>query len=265
MLKDLIPPLLYSAYIESRRKYGYFGQYGSWAEAKSQCSGYDSDIIIEKVKDSALKVKNGQAAYERDSVIFGKIEYSWPLLAALLWIASKKNNFLNVLDFGGSLGTSYFQNKHFLDHIKMNWGIVEQEKFVDYGKKLFEDERLHFYKTVEEYTSRQKPDIVLMSSSIQYIEEPFKELSNIISHKPPFILFDTTPFMKTKEDIITIQKVPPKIYDASYPVWIFSKDKFISFFTGNNYRLVADFNMQKVDIFKINGKPVDLMGMLFAR
>jgi putative methyltransferase (TIGR04325 family) len=265
MFKDLTPPLLYSAYLESRRKYGYFGEYQSWQEAKSKCTGYDSDKVIEKVKNSALKVKNGEAAYERDSVIFDKIDYSWPLLAALLWIASKNNNALNVLDFGGALGTSYFQNKNFLNHIKLNWNVIEQEKFVNYGKKLFEDEKLHFYKTIEESLARQNPDIILLSSTIQYLEKPYQKLSELIKLKPPYILFDTTPFMNTKKDIITIQKVPPQIYDASYPLWILSKNKFISFLADRKYKMLTDFNMQKVDIFKIKGKPVDLMGMLFAR
>jgi putative methyltransferase (TIGR04325 family) len=267
-LKKLIKsvaPSWYSAYIESRRKYGYFGEYKSWYEAKLQCIGYDSDIIIEKVKDSALKVKNGHIAYERDSVTFDKIDYSWPLLAVLLWIACKNNNSLNVLDFGGSLGTSYFQNKHFLGHLKLHWGVVEQEKFVNYGKKLFEDNELHFYKSAKECLSHSKPDIVLFSSSIQYLEEPYKVLADIISFQPPYIFFDTTPFLKTENDIISVQKVPPKIYEASYPVWIFSQEKFLSFFAKNKYHFIVDFNMQKVDIFKIKGKPVDLMGMFFAK
>jgi putative methyltransferase (TIGR04325 family) len=136
MFRNFIPPVLYNAYIENRRKYGYFGEYQSWQEAKSKSDGYDSDIIIEKVKDAALKVRRGEAAFERDSVLFSKVEVAWHVLAYLLWIASLNKNVLNILDFGGSLGTTFYQNRNFLDHVELNWAIIEQSKFVEYGKKI---------------------------------------------------------------------------------------------------------------------------------
>jgi putative methyltransferase (TIGR04325 family) len=39
------------------------------------------------------------------------------------------------LDFGGSLGSSYFQNKKFLDALRLvEWNVVEQENFVATGE-----------------------------------------------------------------------------------------------------------------------------------
>jgi putative methyltransferase (TIGR04325 family) len=70
-------------------------------------TGYDSEIILEKTRDALLKVKNGEAAYERDSVLFDEIQYAWPLLTSLMWVAAQAKGILNVLDFGGSLGTTY--------------------------------------------------------------------------------------------------------------------------------------------------------------
>ena len=92
---SLIRYLSYRTY-----KYGWFGNYSSWQDAKKDSVGYDSDLILEKVKNSLLKVKNGEAIYERDSILFDKMEYSWPLLAALLWIANKNMAKLNIIDFG---------------------------------------------------------------------------------------------------------------------------------------------------------------------
>ena len=43
------------------KKYGWFGNYSNWKEALAQCSGYDSDEILERVKAATLKVKNGEA------------------------------------------------------------------------------------------------------------------------------------------------------------------------------------------------------------
>src|SRR5450631_2544289 len=101
-LKQLIPPLFLSL-IKKGGKYGWKGDYKSWQEAKDLSDAYDDVIILEKVKQALLKIKNGEAIYERDSVLFDQIHYSWPLLSALLWITTLNKGSLKVVDFGGSL------------------------------------------------------------------------------------------------------------------------------------------------------------------
>jgi hypothetical protein len=78
------------------------GDYHSWNEALSKTTGYDTEIILEKCKNALLKVKNGEAVYERDSVIFDTIQYSWALLCCLQKVAIENNNNLYIIDFGGS-------------------------------------------------------------------------------------------------------------------------------------------------------------------
>ncbi len=220
--------------------YGWKGNYFSWKEALGKSSGYDSQNILEKVRESTLKVKNGIVPYERDSVIFNKIQYSFPLLSGLMWIAAQNEGKLNVLDFGGSLGSSYYQNKHFLDNLKqVNWCIVEQENFVEVGLESFADDRLHFYYSIDECLKSHDIDVILLSSVLQYIEEPYKLLEIIIKKNFKYIIFDRTAFI-TKADRVTIQKVHPAIYKASYPCWFFNESKFISFMK-EDYDLIVDF------------------------
>lgn len=208
--------------------YGWRGDYDTWAEAKTKCSGYDSPIILEKVKESALKVKKGQAAFERDSVTFDKPEYSFQLLSSLLWAASHNNGNLNVMDFGGSLGSTYFQNSRFLDTLdNLNWCIVEQANYSETGKVHFSSERLHFFNNINKCFDSFNIDVVLLSSVLQYVEKPFNLLDELIAFKPAFIVIDRTPFIN-KKDRITIQKVHPKIYKASYPCRFFNKEKFMN-------------------------------------
>lgn len=45
--------------------------------------------ILQTVKNSLLKVKNAEIVYERDSVIFDEIEYSWQLLTGLMFCIVK--------------------------------------------------------------------------------------------------------------------------------------------------------------------------------
>ncbi len=86
---------LYSKFFAKPKLYGWFGNYAIWDEAKKQCTGYDTTSILEKVKQAILKVKNGEAAYERDSVIFDTIEYSEPLLNIFKSITKENNGILH--------------------------------------------------------------------------------------------------------------------------------------------------------------------------
>ncbi len=244
LIKNIVPPGIVKLYRRMRygraNAYGYFGDYSTWGAALAASSGYDSDIILEKVKDALLAVKSGKAVYERDSVLFDRIEYAWPLLSMLLWIASRSGNRLNIIDFGGSLGSTYFQNRAFLSHIDgLKWNIVEQKKFVDCGIKHFQDENLKFYYDISSCSSVEKPSAILLSSVIEYIERPYLLLRSILDEGFEYIVIDRTKFYDAP-DRITVQRVPPNIYDASYPCWIFNRKKFLAFFEAG-YELVADF------------------------
>ena len=240
--------------------YGFFGDYSSWEEAEKQSTGYHSEIIFEKIKNASLKVRRREAVYERDSVLFDKIQYSWPVLSGLLWIASLNNNRLNVIDFGGSLGTSYYQNRKFLKHLKvLMWNVVEQEHFVKCGKKLFEDEHLKFYSSIEKYLkSGDDPDVILLSGVLEYIEKPYELLSRIFDFSIRYIVIDRTPFSVDGRDVITVQKVPPEIYEGSYPHWFFGLDKFKKFFC-EKYELVEEF-----DSFDKANFPSSYKGFIFS-
>jgi|ERR1039457_853864 putative methyltransferase (TIGR04325 family) len=221
---------------------GYFGDYTTWEEAKNASMGYDDEVIMVKVRDSLLKVKNGEANYERDSILFDNIEYSWPVLAGLLWIASRNNNALNLIDFGGSLGSTYFQNRNFLNHLlELRWNIVEQKTFVECGKEYFEDRQLKFYYSLDDCIKEKNPDTLLLSSVIQYLEDPFAFIEEIMTKDFEYIIIDRTPFLfGEKNDRLTVQKVPAQIYRTSYPARFFNMSKFLALFS-LKYTLVADF------------------------
>src|SRR5690348_7188183 len=114
------PPILWSWARQVSRRDGvvFEGDYASWADAKRASTGYDSAKIFERVRDAALKVKQGEAAFERDSVCFYEEEYRWPSLACLLAIAAERQGHLRVLDLGGSLGSYYYQHRKLLSLLK---------------------------------------------------------------------------------------------------------------------------------------------------
>lgn len=259
IIKNITPPVLLRSM--TGLFYGWSGNFSSWEKAKSKTSGYDRDNILERVKRSLLKVKNGEAVYERDSVIFDKVYYSFPLLSALSMVAMKKNGKLNVLDFGGSLGSSYYQNKKFFENlVQFNWCIVEQPHFVEEGQKTFADNNLHFFHDIESCTSQYKTDVLLLSSVLQYLEKPFSFLDEVMKKDFEYIMVDRTPLLSELNDRITIQVVPKKIYDAKYPCWILSEIKLLDCLS-KNYDLIFDTELEE----KINIRNASFKAFLFKR
>ena len=264
MLKNITAPVASALFQRlSGPDSGFSGNYRTWDDARRDSGGYDSDIILSRVKEALLKVKDGEAAYERDSVLFDEIEYSWPLLAGLLWVASRNGNRLNLLDFGGSLGSTYFQNRQFLQHLdELRWNIVEQDNFVETGRSMFEDSHLRFYKNLETCITEQRPDTILLSSVIQYLEKPYDLLADIISKGFNQIIFDRTSFLTKGDDRITVQKVPSGIYPASYPAWFFNREKFLDFFSGS-YDLITDFD--SFESFQLEDQTTRNKGFIFVK
>ena len=221
----------------------YFsGNYTDWETASAQASGYDSVLILEQVEQAMLKVKAGEAVFERDSVLFDEVQHSFPVLAGLLRAAVENGNQLSVLDFGGSLGSSYFQCREFLSVLpSLKWGVVEQEHFVHCGQRIFETEQLRFFHTIAECLQQASPNVALLSSVLQYLPKPYHVLDELMNSRVPYIVIDRTPFGDQETDFITVQRVPPSIYVASYPCWVFGKQSFLDKFRGR-YTVIAQFD-----------------------
>jgi putative methyltransferase (TIGR04325 family) len=267
IIKKIVPPLLFDVknYFTRGKDVIFFkGEFNNWEEALRHSTGYDSKLILEKCKASLLKIKNGEAVSERDGVLLNKIEYSWGVLSGLQKAAIENGNILCVLDFGGSLGSSYFQNRSFLKKVsKIDWCIVEQSHFVDCGNEEFSSEQLHFFYTVEECLKQYKPNILLLSSVLQYLDQPFNWLEKLIDLEIDYILIDRTAFIDNGPDLLTVQQVSEPIYEASYPMWVFQREHFLSFFK-NRYTLVGEFPTLDLKIH-INEKIGIYSGLLFEK
>lgn len=240
--KKWLPPILIE-YFKPLFGIGvYFsGHYADWATASAHASGYDSAIILERIKQATLKVQSGEVAFERDSVVFNEVQHSYPVLAGLLRAGADHDAQLSVLDFGGSLGSSYFQCRNFLSVFpSLKWGIVEQEHFVRCGQEFFETNQLRFFYTIKECIQQTTPNVALLSGVLQYLSEPYEVLDKLMESNIPYIVIDRTPFAERDGDCITVQHVPPSIYPASYPCRIFGRQSFLNKFRGR-YEVAAQF------------------------
>jgi putative methyltransferase (TIGR04325 family) len=230
-----------------RKEIHFTGDYASWEEALKASDNYDAGVILEKTRAAALKVKRGEAAYERDSVLFDQVEHSFPVLAGLLRAAVGHDSRLCVLDFGGALGSTYFQCRNFLQPLhRLEWCIVEQPAHVACGKQDFESRELHFYSSVEECLAAHRPDVLLLSAVLHYLPKPYDTLRALVQWGIPSIIIDCTPLLAGDRDRLTVQHVPATIYAASYPAWFLSQTKLTGVILAAGYRLLADFEAAKL-------------------
>lgn len=193
------------------------GDYPDWQSACVASSGYSTKEIFIKVRDAARAVRDGKALWERDSVLFYQEEYNLPLLAALMSVAAWNQGRLCVLDFGGALGCTYTQHRsQFRKLTAHTWNVVEQSHMVECGRSEFENEHLKFWYNMEECCAAQKVDVIIFSSVLSYIEEPYALLEKATGFSPMAVIVDLTMFAKSGERI-SVQHVSEEIYPASYP------------------------------------------------
>jgi len=223
----------------------FSGNYATWEEARQSSTGYDDPSILAKVRAATLKVIAGEAACERDSVTFERPQYSLPLLVCLLYVASRSENRLHVIDFGGSLGSSYWQNRAFLGHLSdVRWSVVEQPRFVAVGQEEIQNDTLHFHSSIDAcFEAPMSPNIVLLSSVLQYLETPHVFVARLLAKRIPFVVLDRTSFfVDDLPDRITVERVPPEVYKGSYPSWFLNLPRFRKVVEEHGYSILEEFD-----------------------
>jgi putative methyltransferase (TIGR04325 family) len=124
------------------------------------------------------------------------------------------------------LGSTYFWCRPFFgDEIRVTWHVVEQPNHVKVGQADFQTDELRFHATVEDVLAREKPDVLLLSGVLHFMEDPEAFLQKLVGYKIPALIVDRTPLWDHDRHRLTIQHVPAEIYQASYPAWFLSRSR----------------------------------------
>ncbi|HEY6881886.1 MAG TPA: methyltransferase, TIGR04325 family [Polyangiales bacterium] len=207
---------------------GFQGDYRSWSAALQDAHGYATHDILERVRTAQRKVISGQAVFERDGVCFDAPDWNLGLLACLLRVAASQGGSLRVLDFGGSLGSSYSQCRPFFRELReVRWSVVEQAHFVACGRAEFESAELRFFESIEDALRAGPVDVALLSGVLPYVQAPYAVIASLASARIPWVLVDRNPVYSDVRDRLVVQHVPKRIYGspASYPAWIFARNQ----------------------------------------
>ncbi len=222
----LVPPAVSNWAAQHSRYSTRFHQVDSWDQAIEGSVGYSDPEITMRVDSATRTILAGNAAFERDGFIFTEPDIRWPVLAGLLG-AHARDGYLRVVDFGGALGSVYWQHRANLAGLNVAWAVVEQESFVNCGRDLPTNE-VSFLTDLDLAMSTISPNVILFSSVLQYIADPFALLSKVIQETQATIIIDRTPISTSPTNIPVIQRVPAHIYTGSYPAWIISQPELDS-------------------------------------
>jgi putative methyltransferase (TIGR04325 family) len=242
LIKRMLPPIVRDWRLRLLdRTTRYYGRPADWQQAKAMSGSYSDDNILAMVAEAARAVASGAARYERDSVLFQDTVYPFAVLAALLRAALANENRLEVVDFGGSLGSTYHQCRRFLDTVSsVNWWVVEQPEFVALGRSEFTNMELKFVNDIEELPRVSPGGIALACSVLQYMENPPLTLAMLDRLPVRHLVIDRTTISEEATDRLCVQHVPKSIYKACYPCWILSRSRLLSLLS-KTWRVVSDF------------------------
>lgn len=240
------------------------GDYPSWDAAQNQAVGYEAGAIMERALRATLAVRAGEASFERDGVLFAKPDYPYPLLSGLLRVAALHGGRLDVLDFGGALGSTYFQCRPWLQGLPLlRWQVVEQAHFVACGRDQIADDTLGFVEQIEDCVVAGAPNVAILSGVLQYLPDPDDVLQRIAALGVRHVIVDRTPIIEDVRDIISVQVVPSRIVRSSYPVRLFARHSFLARMN-QDYRLVSDFRALDGVLGGLSRR-VEFMGFIFER
>lgn len=263
ILKTWLPPIAldYLGVLAGRR-ISFRGHYKSWQAASRVGKGYADQDILDRVKLATDRSLSDPTVFERDGVLLSEVSYPFPLVSTLLLACIKNDGELTVADFGGSLGSTYYQCQQFLKPIKkLTWCVIEQPHFVLLGRNKYENDVLRFYASFEECYKEKKPDVVVLSSVIQYISELDKLFETIKKNRAEFVVIDRTPFIQSGESKIARQVTPASIGKADYPLWLLKRDDVIGKLS-DTYNVLSVFNAMDGDVFA-GLRKVSFQGIIF--
>lgn len=223
--------------------YGYCGRYEDWSAAARASVGYNSEVVVERTRATTAQVRSGVAAYQQDGVALAEIpDYAYRLALILNIAALQRGGNLRVLDFGGALAGTYFGCRSLLTGChRITWNVVEQPIYCEHGRRDFADSTVCFFESIQEATAAGPPDVVLCVSVLQFIEQPLAILRQLVAAQGRHLVIERTPFAVSGRRELTVQRMPPTLYRASYPSWLLSEDELLQF-VADSYELWLKWN-----------------------
>lgn len=184
-------------------------------------------------------------------------------LNIILEIFYKQNKKINLIEFGGSLGSKYLNFKKLISNNakELHWSIVEQNNYVNIGKKSIQNRELKFLNNINDAIYNKLNNILIFSNSLQYYKNPYEILNQALnSANIKYILFESLPLTK-KVDHILLQKHYDT--DICYSINILNSTNLINFF--KKRFIVKKIQKSETNFFVKNNNDITYFDLFIVR
>jgi putative methyltransferase (TIGR04325 family) len=196
LLKKIIPPFFVDIF--NKIEDLFTKKYPDWKSYNSKNSiDYNQEMLAKSVYLKTQKLRN-------QNVISDIISDKSLKESVELMFSFHDHQEMNVLDYGGASGYSYYVLKKLGYSGSLKWNIIETSEMVRMNISNKSDE-LFFYSDIGSMPASERLDLVLINSVLQYLPDYFAILDQIFVLNPSRICIKRTPYLKQK-DYWSVQK-----------------------------------------------------------
>lgn len=187
--------------------------------------GFSSQKYLDNNLQELLKVKKNIKYLNRFTQRYKNFDI---FITNLL--SNKNIKKIKILDFGGGFGNGYLLLNKKLDNInfkKIEYNILDIEKIIKISKKILPD--VNYLDKIP----NKKFDIVVSSSSIQYIDDWKKIINKLCKLDSEYLIFYDL-FIGKFKSFVTLQKY----YETLIPHWFINENSFSRQIIKNGYKKI---------------------------
>ena len=154
-----------------------FKQYQHYRAALVESDSYEAPDIIDVV---AKKTETFRCQLVNGSVPTIARRQTIQNLFVISYIRPDRP--LEVLEFGGACGASYFELAHLLPDRIRSWHVVETSAMTARAREAFQDSRLSFHDSLADAAAEMKTrDLIIAQGVIQYTPEPLDKIDELLA------------------------------------------------------------------------------------
>jgi putative methyltransferase (TIGR04325 family) len=146
---------------------------------------------------------------------------------------------ISVLDWGGGVGQYFPLARTLLPSVEIEYHCKDVPALTAVGRDLLPEVTFHD----DDSCLDRRYDLVLVSSSLQYIEQWQNALRRLAGATETYLLLTRTPTVANNQSFVVVQRGQPYGFGTDVLEWFLNRDELLECATGADLRLVREFVM----------------------
>jgi len=160
------------------------------------------------------------------------------VFAVALLLASRNQERVSILDWGGGLGFHSFVTRAVLpDDVEIEYHCKDMPLICAYGRRALPE--ITFWDDDECLTRGY--DLVVASSALQYGEAWRADLEGLAGASTSYLLLTRLPVVVHHPSFVVLQRAHHYRFDTEYLSWVFNRRELVEVATGVGMTLVREF------------------------